>query len=108
ISCGGNSGSQASTLIVQAMALGEVTIKDWWRVMAREIKSGALLGLALTTVDFLRIAIGQWVQPGVYDGIWLPLGLTIAFLVLFSVLCGSLLLSILPIVDKIIVLYTVN
>lgn len=100
ISCGGNSGSQASTLIVQAMALGEVTIKDWWRVMAREIKSGALLGLALATVGFLRIAIGQWVQPGVYDAIWLPLGLTIAFSVFFIVLWGSLSGSMLPIVLK--------
>ena len=45
ISSGGNSGSQASTLIIRAMALGEVTLRDWWRVMRREIGAGALLGL---------------------------------------------------------------
>jgi Mg/Co/Ni transporter MgtE (contains CBS domain) len=45
ISSGGNSGSQASTLIIQAMAVGEITINDWWRVLRREILSGLLLGL---------------------------------------------------------------
>ncbi|MGH2643837.1 MAG: magnesium transporter, partial [Chitinophagaceae bacterium] len=47
LSCGGNSGSQASTLIIRAMALGEVTLRDWWRVMRREIQSGLVLGLLL-------------------------------------------------------------
>jgi hypothetical protein len=47
ISSGGNSGSQASTLIIQAMALGEVTIADWWRVMRRELLSGLMLGYLL-------------------------------------------------------------
>jgi magnesium transporter len=100
ISCGGNSGSQASTLIVQAMALGEVTIKDWWRVMRREIKSGAILGLVLAAIGFLRILIGFWIEPDVYQNIWLPLSFTIASSVFFIVLWGSLSGSMLPIVLK--------
>src|SRR6195952_4889670 len=55
ISSGGNSGSQASTLIIQAMALGEVTLADWWRVMRREILSGLMLGLILGIIGFSRI-----------------------------------------------------
>jgi magnesium transporter len=54
ISSGGNSGSQASTLIIQAMALGEVTVADWWRVMRREILSGLMLGVTLGIIGFLR------------------------------------------------------
>ena len=57
ISSGGNSGSQASTLIIQAMALGEITIKDWWRVMRREILSGLMLGSVLGLIGFVRILI---------------------------------------------------
>src|SRR3982750_3853445 len=55
ISSGGNSGSQASTLIIQAMAVGEISLKDWWRVMRREIISGLLLGTVLGLIGFLRI-----------------------------------------------------
>src|ERR1700759_1840037 len=55
MSSGGNSGSQASTLLIQAMALGEVTISDWWRVMRREILSGLMLGITLGVIGFLRI-----------------------------------------------------
>lgn len=100
ISCGGNSGSQASTLIVQAMALGEITIKDWWRVMRREIKSGAILGVVLALIGFLRIAIGYWIEPTVYEDIWFPLSLTISSSVFFIVLWGSLSGSMLPLVLK--------
>ena len=57
MSSGGNSGSQASTLIIQAMALGEVTLADWWRVMRREILSGLLLGVILGIIGFCRIFI---------------------------------------------------
>src|SRR5690606_593986 len=57
MSSGGNSGSQASTLIIQAMALGEVTLVDWWRVMKREIISGFLLGLILGLLGYFRLYI---------------------------------------------------
>lgn len=100
ISCGGNSGSQASTLIIQAMALGEVTLKDWWRVMRREIISGTLLGSTLGILGFLRIYIGHLVAPSEYGAQWWPLSLIVAFSLLFIVLWGSLSGSMLPIFLK--------
>ena len=57
ISSGGNSGSQASTLIIQAMAVGEIHLSDWWRVLKREIISGLLLGTVLGLLGFLRVGI---------------------------------------------------
>ena len=57
ISSGGNSGSQATTLIIRAMALDEVTLLDWWRVMRREALSGLLLGVILGAIGFIRISI---------------------------------------------------
>jgi magnesium transporter len=57
ISSGGNTGSQAAALIIRAMALQEITLKDWWMVMRREIFSGLLLGIVLGSIGFLRIAI---------------------------------------------------
>ena len=63
ISSGGNSGSQASTLVIRAMALGEVKLRDWWRVMRRELAAGLALGAVLGTIGFLRIVVWQAVQP---------------------------------------------
>ncbi|MFT4062434.1 MAG: magnesium transporter [Edaphocola sp.] len=100
ISCGGNSGSQASTLIIQAMALGEVTLKDWWRVMRREIISGLLLGLCLGIIGFLRITIWHLVAPHTYGAHWLLLAITISISLIFVVLWGSLSGSMLPILLK--------
>src|SRR5258708_25955070 len=57
ISSGGNSGSQASTLVIRALALGEVKLRDWWRVMRREVLSGLALGMILGTIGFLRITV---------------------------------------------------
>lgn len=69
ISSGGNSGSQASTLVIRALALGEITLKDWWRVLRREITVAAILGLIVCTLGFVRINIwgfmGWWVQEKV-------------------------------------------
>lgn len=64
ISSGGNSGSQASTLIIRAMALGEINFEDWWRVMKREILSGLVLGSMLGIIGFLRIVI--WSSVGLF------------------------------------------
>lgn len=100
ISCGGNSGSQASTLIIQAMALGEVTIKDWWRVMRREIISGFLLGSCLALVGFLRIFVWHMITPETYGEHWFLLSLTISVSLIFVVLWGSLSGSMLPILLK--------
>src|SRR5947209_18030263 len=56
ISSGGNSGSQATTLVIRAMALGEVRLRDWWRVIRREFIAGLGLGLGLAVIGFLRIS----------------------------------------------------
>ena len=59
ISSGGNSGSQASTLIIRAMAIGEVRLRDWWRIVGRELRAGIVLGLALGCIGVLRIVAWQ-------------------------------------------------
>ncbi|WP_316830087.1 magnesium transporter [Pedobacter aquatilis] len=100
ISCGGNSGSQASTLIIQAMALGEVTIKDWWLVMRREITSGFLLGVCLGLIGFLRILLWHLAAPNVYGEHWILIAATISVSLVFVVLWGSLSGSMLPVLLK--------
>ncbi|GAB3009873.1 magnesium transporter [Niabella terrae] len=100
ISSGGNSGSQASTLIIQAMAVGEVKIADWWRVMRREIISGILLGSVLGIIGFLRIYVFHLAWPGLYGEHWLMLGLTLSLTLLGVVLWGTLSGSMLPILLK--------
>jgi len=100
ISSGGNSGSQASTLIIQAMAVGEITIADWWRVMRREIFSGLLLGSVLGAIGFLRIAVWHSVFPQIYGAHWTALGLTVSITLLGVVLWGTLTGSMLPMLLK--------
>jgi magnesium transporter len=99
ISSGGNSGSQASTLIIQAMALGEVTIADWWRVMRREIISGLMLGVTLGIIGFLRIGAFSLFSD-MYGPHWILVGLTICFSLVGVVLWGSLAGSMLPLLLK--------
>jgi magnesium transporter len=99
VSSGGNSGSQAATLIIRALALGEVTISDWWRVMRREIFSGLFLGIILGTLGFLRIAIWQGVT-GIYGEHWFILGLTIGITLIGVVLWGTIMGSMFPIILK--------
>jgi magnesium transporter len=100
MSSGGNSGSQASTLIIQAMALGEVTLLDWWRVMKREIISGALLGIILGIIGLLRIVIWQNLHIYDYGEHWQRVGVTICFSLMGIVLWGSLMGSMLPLILK--------
>ncbi len=100
ISSGGNSGSQASTLIVQAMAVGEVRIGDWWRVMRREIVSGLLLGAVLGILGFTRIALWNSFIPDIYGDAWIQVGFTIGFSLIGIVLWGTLTGSMLPLVLK--------
>lgn len=95
MSSGGNSGSQASTLIIQAMAMGEVTLRDWWRVMRREILSGLFLGLILGTMGFLRISVDQAVAGG-YGDVWVLYGLAIGFSLVGVVMWGSIVGAMLP------------
>ncbi|MGB4122808.1 MAG: magnesium transporter [Bacteroidales bacterium] len=100
ISSGGNSGSQASTLIVRAMALKELTLKDWFYVIRKELLSGLMLGLILGTVGLLRIVI--WQTAGFYDygDHWLQLGFTIFFSLIGVVLWGTISGSMIPLILK--------
>ncbi|WP_439506441.1 magnesium transporter [Sediminibacterium sp.] len=100
ISSGGNSGSQASTLIIQAMAVGEIYISDWWRVLKREIISGILLGSVLGLLGFLRVAIWHSIIPDVYGPHWAMIGATVGFSLIGVVLWGTLTGSMLPILLK--------
>ena len=99
MSSGGNSGSQASTLIIQAMALGEVTLADWWRVMRREILSGLMLGAILGAIGFLRITI--WAAfSNIYGPHSTLIAITIGIALIGVVLWGSLAGSMLPLLLK--------
>jgi magnesium transporter len=94
ISSGGNSGSQASTLVIRAMALEEVLLRDWWRVMRRELAAGLALGSVLGALGFVRISLWQVVLHS-YGPHWMLLAITVSIslvgVVLFGTVCGSLL-----------------
>ncbi len=96
ISSGGNSGSQAASLIIRAMALGELKLKDWWYVMKKEFTSGLILGGILGVVGFIRIAI--WQQLGIYDygEYWMYIAITVALSLIAIVLWGTLSGSLVP------------
>ena len=100
ISSGGNSGSQASSLIIRAMALGEITFHDWWRVMRREVLSGFTLGAILGSVGFLRIFLWQQLHIYNYGPYWFLISATIFFSLIGVVMWGTLSGSMLPIVLK--------
>lgn len=93
ISSGGNSGSQAATLIIQAMALGEITIRDWWRVMRREIFSGIFLGTTLCLLSFSVILCWQLITGSLNEPflIALVVGCSLIGVVLWGTLMGSML-----------------
>jgi magnesium transporter len=100
MSSGGNSGSQASTLIIQAMALGELSLSDWWRVMRREIFSGLILGIILGSIGVLRIVLWQNLHVFDYGVYWKLVATTIFFSLIGIVLWGSLMGSMLPLILK--------
>jgi len=100
MSSGGNSGSQASTLIIQAMALKELYISDWWRVMRRELVTGFLLGIILGSIGLFRIILWQQLHIFDYGIYWKLLAATIFFSLIGIVLWGSLMGSMLPIILK--------
>jgi magnesium transporter len=95
ISSGGNSGSQAATLIIRALALGEIALGDWWLVMRRELLSGFLLGSLLGTIGFIRIAAWNAVFS-TYGQHWELIGLTVSVSLLGIVMWGTLTGSMLP------------
>lgn len=95
ISSGGNSGSQATTLIIRAMALGEVRLRDWFRVVRRELMAGIALGLLLGAIGFLRIVIWQSVSP-IYGEYYMLVAVTIFLSLLGVVSFGTIAGSMLP------------
>ena len=95
ISSGGNSGSQASTLVIRALALGEVGLADWWRVMRREIVAGVALGAILGSIGFLRITMWSAFSD-IYGPHWLLVAITVGTALIGVVLWGSLIGSLLP------------
>ncbi|MGE5798073.1 MAG: magnesium transporter, partial [Ignavibacteria bacterium] len=99
ISSGGNSGSQAATLVIRAMAIGEVALSDWWLIMKREILSGLLLGCILGVIGFFQVVILSNFINSIRE-YWFLIGLTVAFSLIVIVLWGSLSGSMLPIILK--------
>jgi magnesium transporter len=99
ISSGGNSGSQASTLIIRAMSLGEVRLRDWWRVLARELLTGLVLGTCLGAVGLTRILL--WPnRQALYGPHYLLVGFTVAASIVGVVLWGTISGSMLPFLLK--------
>ena len=97
ISSGGNSGSQATTLVIRAMALGEVRLRDWWRVIRREVVTGLGLGLILATLGLVRILLWQW-WFNAYGDHYFLVASTVALSLIGVVLWGAVAGSILPFV----------
>ena len=100
ISSGGNSGSQAASLIIRSLALGELTVKNWWYVMRKEIFSGLILGAILGSIGFIRIF--TWQYAGFYDygEYWLWIAFSVALSLILIVLWGTLSGSMIPLLLK--------
>ena len=96
ISSGGNSGSQASTLVIRALALGEVTLGDWWRVMRREIVAGLALGGDPRRDRLPAHHASGRRSPTIYGPHWLLVALTVGIALVGVVLWGTLIGSLLP------------
>jgi len=95
ISSGGNSGSQASTLVIRALALGEVRLVDWWRVIRREVVAGLALGAILGAIGFMRIAVWSAFTT-LYGPHWLLVAVTVGSALVGIVLWGTIVGSLLP------------
>ena len=97
ISSGGNSGSQATTLVIRAMALGEVRMSDWWRVVRRELWIGLALGSLLGCIGFLRVYVWHWISP-IYGEHYVMIGVTVMLSLIGVVVTGTVTGSLLPFV----------
>ena len=95
ISSGGNSGSQAASLLIRALALKDVALADWWRVMRRELAAGLALGTVLGLLGFVRVSLWQWLGVVSYGEhsflIAMAIGLSLVGVVTFGTLVGALL-----------------
>ncbi|MCH8806290.1 MAG: magnesium transporter [Planctomycetes bacterium] len=100
ISSGGNTGSQAASLVIRAMAIGEVRLRDWWRILRRELVCGMLLGVFLGMIGLLRIVIWQSIGWGEYTTHWLPVSFTVGLALVGIVLWGTLVGSMLPLLFR--------
>jgi len=100
ISSGGNTGSQASTLIIQAMAVGELTLSNWWRVIRREVLQGLMLGSVLGIIGFTRVVIWANILPTIYGQHEILIACTVGFSLIGVVLWGTLTGSMLPLILK--------
>lgn len=99
ISSGGNTGAQASTLVIRALALGEITVRSWWTIVKREIKIGLILGLILGTIGFLRVAI--WSNfTTIYGPNSMEIALVVGFSLVAVVLWGNTVGSLFPLILK--------
>jgi magnesium transporter len=99
ISSGGNSGSQAATLVIRAMAVGEIALTDWWLIMKREILSGLMLGSILGIIGFFQVAILANVF-NVISSYWVLIAITVCFSLIGIVLWGTISGSMLPFILK--------
>lgn len=99
ISSGGNSGSQAATLVIRAMAVGEINLSDWWLILRREIVSGLVLGLILGTIGFLEVGVIANISDAL-SAYWILVGLTVFFSIIGIVMWGTLSGSMLPFILK--------
>jgi magnesium transporter len=99
ISSGGNSGSQAATLVIRAMAIGEITLRDWWLIMRREIMSGFSLGCILGTIGFIQVTILANFVGSIGEH-WVLVAMTVGFSLIGIVLWGTLSGSMLPFILK--------
>jgi magnesium transporter len=95
ISSGGNSGSQATTLVIRAMALGEIRLRDWWRVIRREVVAGLGLGCVLAVIGFLRIVTWEGLFH-TYGPQYLAIATTVSFSLIGVVMWGTIAGSMLP------------
>ncbi|WP_089176467.1 magnesium transporter [Bosea sp. AS-1] len=100
MSSGGNSGSQATSLIIRALALREISLKDWWRVLLRELPSGLVLGSILGAIGVARIALWQWLGFYDYGPHWMLIAATVGGALVGIVTFGSLMGSMLPFLLK--------
>jgi magnesium transporter len=98
LSCGGNSGSQATSLIIRAMALGDVLLSDWWRVFRRELAGGFFLGGILAVIGAIRVLVWQWFHFWDYGSHYSLFALVIGVSLVGVVLWGSLVGAMLPFV----------
>jgi magnesium transporter len=95
MSSGGNSGSQATTLIIRSLALREIRLRDWWRVLGRELMAGLALGLCLGSIGFLRVAVGAQIGTSIGEH-WFLMGIVVSLSLIGIVMWGSLAGAMLP------------